>query len=686
MIVPLFPPLNGEAAERFYAFATGLAEAQRTGTKGEMTEMLTREICLCRSAKHLGRNALAYEACIRVLTDLARLRWRIVEQGYGFALENPKERVGRRPTDEVIASKEALRGELRSVVDDQRRHPAVVAFIDKMERGDRFGRRSVQLLIAKGDELARRLEPARLVSGDARAAVLREAVKPYLQEADNSIDPTTGRRLREIWRYFRYSWSIPQVSTPGRQLLYLIRDAGHEDHPVIGIAALNNCPLEMGEKRESYIGWHLAALVDRFNAATLAGKEALEVEVRWLEQQLEVSIAEVDWTTLVTPEQIAAPDEELVQGLAQSGRKFAKLREKLLREIAGAEHDRSDMDICQIADAPPVDDAILELEPKASVDARMRAARKYLIAKKRAIALSRLLSARMTIARHRAELVNPETVQVALAKEQIRSAIHIILEALKGRRAGSNLLEITTCGAIAPYNRVLGGKLVALLMLSPRVAADYRRNYANPSIISSQVRNLPVTRDNSLVYLGTTSLYVHGSSQYNRLRLPAGTIADDQVEIAFHAIGQTSGFGTVQFSTETSRAVGAYLSAENDFKEVNSVFGEGTSPKLRKLKMGLRKLGFHPDKMIQHRQPRLIYAAPLFPEAREWLVERTTKLPSYLATPERFEDATERIADFWRIRWLSSRIEHEPTMRLLPQDGFTFMGSVDLKNLEKVVE
>ena len=48
--------------------------------------------------------------------------------------------------------------------------------------------------------------------------------------------------------------------------------------------------------------------------------------------------------------------------------------------------------------------------------------------------------------------------------------MNIVLEALKGRRAGANLLEITTCGAIAPYNRILGGKLVALLMLSPQSA------------------------------------------------------------------------------------------------------------------------------------------------------------------------------------------------------------------------
>lgn len=677
MIVPLFPPLDGEAAERFHAFATDLADLQREGDKGEMANVLDREVAWCRSASHLGKKAIAYEACVRILSDLARLRWRIIEQGYGFALENPKEIVGGRPTAEIVAGKETLRSELRPVVDEQLRNPAVIDFIRKMEGDDRRGRRSVKLLMAKGDELAKRLEPAQSATGLDRMTALRQAVKPYLQEADESTDPTTGRRLREIWRYFRYSWSIPQVPTPGRQLLYLIRDAGHEAHPVIGIAALNNTPLEMGEKRESFIGWHLAALIERFRIAVAHGQEALEAEVVWLERQIETSLAEVDWTNLVTPEQVASPDDDLVRRLARKGQDFAKKREALLREVAAAvaEPDQLEIDGWLDPDAPPVDDSILELEPKASVDARMHNARKQLVAKKRANALSRLLSARITLARHRAELVDPNAMEGALAKDQVRSAIHIILEALKGRRAGANLLEITTCGAVAPYSRILGGKLVALLMLSPRIGADYRRRYSNPSIISSQMRNRPVTRDNALVYLGTTSLYVHGSSQYNRLRLPAGTIAPDQTEITFHAIGQTAGFGTVQFSPETSRAVDAFLSAENDFREVNSVFGEGTSPKLRKLKMGLRKLGYDPDKLIQHRQHRLIYAAPLFPQAREWLVERTSELPGFLSAPDEFEDATERIADFWRARWLASRIDHVASMDALSLDEFTPLGN-----------
>ena len=648
--------------------------AQRARSANDMSSALEEEISWCRSARCFEENALVYEACIRVLCDLARLRWRIVEQGYGFALENRKERVRGRPTAEIIAGKEMLRRELQPVVDEQKRHPAVLNFIAGMEREDRSGRRSVQLLMADGAELAARLAPARELEGEERVEALGDAIKPYLQEADKSVDPTTGRRLREIWRYFRYSWSIPQVPTPGRQLLYLVRDGAHPAHPVIGIAALNNCPLEMGEKREKYIGWHFAAIVERFVGAAGRGKAALEEEVQWLERQLETSLAEIDWTNLVTAEEVESPDDAVVRRLALRSQEFSKLRETLLREVAGSTQDQFEVDLWNDAAAPPVDDDILKLEPKASVDARMHVARKQLVARKRASALSRLLSARLVIAEHRSELTDPDRASAALGKDKVRGAVNIVLEALKGRRAGTNLLEITTCGAIAPYNRILGGKLVALLMLSPQVSADYRRRYASPSIISSQMKNRPVIRDNALVYLGTTSLYVHGSSQYNRLQLPAGTIAPDQESIRYNAIGQTSGFGTIQFSPDTSRVIDAYLAHERDFKEVNSVFGEGTSPKLRKLKMGLRRLRFDPDRLIQHRHHRLIYGAPLFPKARDWLQERVAELPGYVAAPDGHEDATERIAAYWRRRWLASRLRHQSSMAALPRDVFVPLG------------
>ena len=177
--------------------------------------------------------------------------------------------------------------------------------------------------------------------------------------------------------------------------------------------------------------------------------------MRWLEQQLETSLAEIDWTNLVTAEEVEAPDDAVVRRLALRSQEFSVLRETLLREVASSTRDAFEAELWDDEAAPPVDDDILKLEPKASVDARMHNARKQLVAKKRASALSRLLSARLVIAQHRDALTDPDSASAALRKDKVRSAINIVVEALKGRRAGANLLEITTCGAIAPYNRIL---------------------------------------------------------------------------------------------------------------------------------------------------------------------------------------------------------------------------------------
>ena len=654
MIVPIYPPLDGVAAERFSPFARALQAAQLTWNRAELSRLLEAESAWAISGQIAGDQKLVYEACIRVLADLARLRWRIIEQGYGFALENPKEpRRGLNPR-ELVAIKSILRQQMEPIVSEQLEQPAVKDFKRRME-SDYRSKRTIRAIVADPDELFARVALAKSLRGEARVDALAQAVQPYLQRVGDVADHVTGRSLREIWRYFRYSWSIPQVAIPGRQLLYLVRDAGHPAHPVMGIASLNNCPLKMGETRETYIGWHRNAVAERFERAAAIGEPALRREMEWLEERIASSLAEIEWANLLDPAEATSPTDDVIARLNRRAQGFAQLREELLKADGimitndGRQHAASDV--------PPVDDAVLHLEMKASVG-RMHEARRHLIAKKRASGLARLLTARLVLARERHRLVDPSAAMGALASEDVQNAINIAMEFLKGRRAGANMLEITTCGAVEPYGPLLAGKLVALLMLSPEVASNYRAMYGSPSIISSQMLNRPVVRDSSLVYLGTTSLYVHGSSQYNRLKLPAGTIAPDQPVIDFARVGETSGYGTVQFSAETSKAIDALLRAKHAYREVNGVFGEGSSPKLRKMKTGLRLIGFDPDRLMEHRHRRLIYAAPLWEGARDWLTERSLAVPSYVSAPSRFPDATQRIIDYWRRRWLAVRLDH----------------------------
>ena len=186
--------------------------------------------------------------------------------------------------------KEAVRRELRPRLRRQFADPHVRRIIARLERpGPSSRHRSVRALIADGAELQNRLLAARehRASDPARADALRRAVRPFLQLVEpRARDAETEFALRDIWRYFRYAWSIPQTPIPGRSLVYLVRDAAHERHAVIGIAALGNCPVQM-VPRDCAIGWSASGLTAAlFDAADPIGSGAppiaLQSIYRWL--------------------------------------------------------------------------------------------------------------------------------------------------------------------------------------------------------------------------------------------------------------------------------------------------------------------------------------------------------------------------------------------------------------------
>ena len=121
---------------------------------------------------------------------------------------------------------------LRSWMSESRheRLTSYIDFIQRMERNN-TSNHDISELIADGEELAIRLERAH--NGEIE---LSEAVRPYLQlVVENERDDFTGIKTSEIWRYFRLTWSTPAETTPGRTMQYLIRDAAHPMHAVMGI-------------------------------------------------------------------------------------------------------------------------------------------------------------------------------------------------------------------------------------------------------------------------------------------------------------------------------------------------------------------------------------------------------------------------------------------------------------------
>lgn len=671
MNVSVQPYLDGLAGERLRKFAIQVASAK----DGDLRQMAEREAIWAHRSRVLNGQSHAYEAAARLLVDLRLLKWSVRADTYGFELESPPHpRLGPRTPEAIRDSKEALRRELAPALNQQFSDPGVRQFIDELERPAESSRRkSISLLIADGSEVVSRLDRALDCAGEPRVEALRAAIQPYLQllpgEGEPAVrDEFTGIPLGDIWRYFRYTWSIPQTAIPGRQMFYLVRDRAHPCHAVIGIACLSNSPL-MSPERDQAIGWTAEAFRARIErAAHNKSLPDLEYLRGYLENCLDKAIEQITPRGLANAREINNPDDNLIARLQRRADEFSNRREEALREVALASSAGVPLTLNETElsdyDGPPVSLQVLELEGRRAQDkAPQTIARQLLVAKKRAFELARLLRARLILRRNWVNLVDSSQIETLLLSDEVSQAISTALFSVKSNKVGTSILEITTCGAIDPYGRLLGGKLVALLLLSPEVADDYRKRYGDrASIISSQLKNEERRKDCTLVWLNTTSLYSMGSSQYERLRLPSGTISEQQPEITFQHIGDTVGYGTVQFSDATAKAVQAALEERHQFRSINSIFGEGFSPKFRKFRDGMAMLGFNPEILMRHDQQRRVYAARIWQGADSFLRGEDSILPDYVRQPSAFRNATERIIEFWKRRWLASRLNHEPTI------------------------
>ena len=174
-----------------------------------------------------------------------------------------------------------------------------------------------------------------------------------------------------------------------------------------------------------------------------------------------------------------------------------------------------------------------------------------------ALAFAEMLRTRLVIDRHLRPTPTSAQVAALLADREGKRAALKILRKAKADRVGIAMTDITVCGAVPPYNAILGGKLVATLAAGPEMVEAYRERYQEAeSEIASSMAARPIVRPAQLVFLGTTSLYGVCSSQYNRVRVPAkrlGGRAGD--EIRYRELGRSEAFGTSQYSSATVEAL-----------------------------------------------------------------------------------------------------------------------------------
>jgi Domain of unknown function (DUF4338) len=565
-------------------------------------------------------------AAVHVLNDLANQGWGIcVDQAGCVAVAAPEAETNPAAEKARVRRQELLKR------DEQLSSPSVRRFVASVEKPREFKGNFVSIfsLMRDGRDLAESLRNVAEEAGPDPGR-LRSAIDPYVQVVRNGDRCAyTGLRLIDVWRYFRHTWTNQYTSTPGRTMLILVRDRAAEFHPVIGIAALGSAIVQIGE-RDRWIGWQPGGFL-----ASVAAAPTLAV-ARWIVARLDQGLEELYLDDLVEdglywPSMWEAPDRDGIERLVKEASARRRDHHRFVRRS--------------------------EFKGRVGETGWRDRAESDLFRSKRCLALAELLRLRTALGPFLYPKATVSGLRRCFEDASGRRAIAGVLRRAKAEAVGTEIADLTVCGAVAPYNSILGGKLVSMLAVSPSVVRAYHDRYEDyASEIASSLAGRPITRRSHLAFVGTTSLYGSGSSQYNRIRIPR-RVLDGESDISFRLLGRSRSFGTSHLSNETVAALVQLAEQSRTGIRVNSIFGEGVNPKLRKLRDGLDLLGWPSDELLQHRRQRIVYGVSLVDNLLPYLLG-LDKQPRYVFR-RMIRDDAERIGLWWYERWAAERIKSE---------------------------
>jgi hypothetical protein len=627
-VVKLKPLLEQEVAFRdFCRLLSKLIKVTNESSRHRAIEEARDEI----QTRGNGKSSVALKFACSVVTDVVAQGWQLSVNRSRVELRSP--RLTGISRDEI---KRRIREGHLLERDAQLREPSVRDFIKRMERQHLWRGKwvSIMSLMRDGRELAEKLKVASGKEGVDRLEHLRLAVDPYLQVVDSeAVCKFTGFRLTDIWRYFRHTWVSTYKSLPGRSMMILVRDAASPFHPIVGIASLGSSMAQQTQ-RDEWIGWDSEKFIQK-----LTTKPTRRMS-HWVEQSVKrlvghIYMADFLREHVIERREIKKPTDETIAKLLRVAKKEADAHRRF----------------------PDAADHKSRTNGNSNKVNWIGQATTPLFRSKRAKTLALLLGIRAKLEKAGLDKPTAEGLKQTLQTPAGRHAIRQLVRLVKAEHVGIDMMDIVICGAIAPYNLLLGGKLVCLLLTSPEVIKFYRQRYrGQASIIASSMHGKAVIRPPNLVLLATTSLYGVGSSQYNRIRVPlkeVGGKAESRIE--YVELGVSKGYGSYHFSQASVDYLETLLGRAGNGRKVNSIFGEGVNPLIRKLRDGLSVVGLPTDELIKHGNPRLVYGVPLAENFREVLLGIDVR-PKYYFPLRSVEDYTKQLAYYWRKRWLEPRI------------------------------
>ncbi|WP_086001533.1 Druantia anti-phage system protein DruA [Plesiocystis pacifica] len=580
-----------------------------------------------------GARSKRQRAAALVLADLVRQGWdvHVRDKEIWSSSIGGATRSGERAEEAKARVQETLKA-FRAV---QLSEASVNKFLRGMERPRVFEGRTVSVLnlVDDGHDLALTLADVSRVPPSDRPTALREVIHPIIQVAtpDDRCEHT-GLSLYDVWRYFRHTWSLEYRTTPGRSLAFLVRNAARPMAPVIGIASIANAALQL-KVRDDWIGWSTHGVLSTLSAEPERWPQLRRAMNRTLGRAVQ-QIRSDDLLEELRDYEGAELEERLrVIGAAAREERTRQLQDRSQRQARGEEVESLHA---------------LPLDEDGNID-WVTASERALFTRKRAETLADLLFAQRVLA---GLPTRGRAVEGALQTKDARRALTIAAREIRKVGLSSRLLDVNVCGAAPPYRELLGGKLVALAMASEEVSDAYRQRYrGRVSEIASQVAGAPVRRTPEICLLTTTSLYGAVSSQYNRLRAKLNSSTGEPLDIRWRDLGRTEGWGTTHFSEKTVTSLRRLVEDVTGGRNVNNVFGEGQSPRMRQVREGLAILGLDVEVYLKHRHARRVYGLELASDARSALLLNRKAAPS--------RPTFDEIAKWWSTRWLSRRVNDE---------------------------
>ncbi|MDC3007074.1 DUF4338 domain-containing protein [Candidatus Pelagibacter sp.] len=588
-------------------------------------------------------DSLKFKTFCSLLADLVDLGWSIEITRKGFEISPPK----------YVKSDEAkikARNSNWRAAENDIRNLQDVTFINKLRKPPVGSKnKSIDLLVDNGDELKKLFEEVNsLKDENEKVEALKKIIKPEIQHC--FLDETcsfTGLRLMDVWRYFRLTWSMPYQTSNARTMPFLVRNGARPNKPIIGIFQLVN-PFFNNTGRNSFLRWdNYLSAVQEIKNKNLTVEELADAFL----QSIHKSIKETRFDDLID-------DHNLIKKPTQ--KVISKLTD-LAEQYRIEENEEEKIQFKKI-----------KIKTRREVETPLTKSSEKMYLKKRSKRLSKLLFARMIFNEYNLKKNPKKAITIMLQIKDGQRAMNIALEYIRQGIYSTQAADLNVCGSIAPYNELLGGKLVTLLSTSKNVMEKYDENYKKEkSIISSAVAGRDIIKPSKLLFLTVSSLYDIASSQYNRLKLYQKDYPKLKTDLIFHEAGFTEGIGSYHISQKTSDLMNDLTGKVKKY-EKKSISGKGHSHKIRKIIIGLRILNLKQEHIMMHNQKRRNYV--FFHKNKKNIIKYLYGLKKI----ENFNHCSPdlSITDAWIKRWVIKRIQRKESLEKIGDANYKTVSSL----------